>query len=79
MNVLGSIGGVLFIIKVLVHIYIKYSLNKNYEAGPAGFLNFELLFPILDDVKVNLTALKLLGNTLFILSIICIIIFLFFR
>lgn len=75
-DILGVIGCFLFLIKIAVHIYIQYRRSKKFDAGPSGgMLNPILILPIFDGVDGYLKTLKRVGNLMYFVSIVLILIF----
>jgi hypothetical protein len=72
----GYIGGLMFLIKIAVHVYIKRKIDKKFNIGPSGsMLNPILFLPIFDDVVGSVKALKTVGNCIYFASIMLILIF----
>ena len=75
-DLLGVLGCFLFLIKIAVHIYIKYKLDKKLDLGPSGnMLNPIFFLPIFYDAAGYLKSLKKIGNIMYIVSILLILIF----
>jgi hypothetical protein len=76
-DIIGVSGIILFFIKVVIHIYIKRNLNSKFSAGAFGqFTNPVLFWPITDSVTENLRIIKTIGNVIYIVAIILIVLFL---
>jgi len=74
---LGWIGGLLLLIKIGLHFYIRSSLNKKTSADDIGqYTKPMYFFPIFDALSGNLKIIKILANVIYILALILIIIFL---
>jgi hypothetical protein len=59
-----------------LHIYIKSLYTKNYSSGAGGnFLNAELFFPVFDDVEKKYAFLKKLTNSIYLVSLLLIVVF----
>ena len=75
-DTLGFGGVGLFTLKVVIHFYIKRVIDKKYSFSNFGrFTDPMLLLPIFEDVKPNLQIVKKIGNILYAISIIMIVIF----
>ena len=71
----GIIGSFLLLVKILIHIYIKRKIDKKFYIGASGkFLNPVLFLPIFDDVVGYPKALKTIGNVMYLVSIVLILI-----
>ncbi len=73
-DILGYGGGGLFIIKVIIHVYIKRVTNKKYSFGTFGRFTDPVFFlPIFEVVKPNLEIVKKIENVLYIISVILLV------
>jgi len=77
-SILGIIGTLLYFLKIIIHFIIKRSLDKNYSIGNIGqYTEPELIFlPINDEVGKNLRLIKKIGNIIFPIAILLIVVFL---
>jgi len=76
-NTAGVIGSFLFLIKIVIHIFVKRKVDKKFYIGASGhFLNPTLFLPIFDDAVGHLKAARKIGNLFYFVSIILILIFL---
>jgi len=63
MNVLGILGAFFFLLKIVIHIFIKRKIDGKFYIGPGGsFLNPILFLPIFDDIPGSLGLLKRVAN-----------------
>jgi hypothetical protein len=75
-DTLGVVGSLLFLSKIGVHIFIKRKVDKKFHIGASGrFLNPVLFLPIFDDVVGGLKPIKRVGNLIYVIAIVLILIF----
>ena len=80
MDTLGIIGALSFIVKVAIHAFLKYSLDKKYSFSTFGqFTDLTFFFPILEDVDSKFKTAKIIANCLYIIAVVLISIFLIFN
>lgn len=76
-GIVGIVGALMQLLKIGIHIYIKSSIDRKFDIGPSGnMLNPELFLPIFDDVEGGMKVVKKVGNALFVVSSILLLVFL---
>ena len=80
MAILGSISGLLFCIKITLHLYLLSKVDANFRLLDYSNRNNSkqamALLPFMDDVPANYVLLKKIINILFVISICGVITFL---
>jgi hypothetical protein len=60
----------LLLIKIIIHAFIKQSIDKKYFVGAFGqFSDFSLFFPILNKVGNKLKPAKIIANIIYFIAI----------
>ncbi len=76
-DILGAVGGILFFIKVGIHVLLKYEADKKFRLGAFGqYTNPMFFLPIFDDVQNRFKILKRIGNLFYFVSLLLLVIFL---
>jgi hypothetical protein len=75
---IGVIGGFLFFVKIFIQLYIRKPIGEKNVLGAlqGHFSDPMLILPIFEDVPDKLRGLKKLGNILYAVSIISLVLFL---
>ena len=75
-GIIGLIGGLLFFLKVLIHVYIVYVTTGKFPLGLGAFTPFYYFAPIVRNVEKKYQSLKLIANVMYWVSITLMVIFL---
>lgn len=79
METIGAIGGVLFFIKLIIHIFLGFKLYKNFWVGASNALNPILFLPIKKESNSRFRLLITIANTLYFVSLALILFFLIIK
>ena len=76
-SIIGVIGGILFFIKVFLHVYLRSKTKNPISVLSLGrYSPIELFINYFDDAPKGYQWLKKIINIVYAISIVCIVVFL---